>query len=282
MPNSPASRRSVQFRPPRVTPRPIVHGSQTAIVTGPAGEEIYPDEHGRVKVQFHWDREGKKDEKSSCWIRVSQNWAGPSWGAMIIPRIGHEVIVDFLEGDPDQPIITGRVYNGENRPPYPLPGEKTKSTWKSNSSKGGGGSNELRFEDKKGSEEIYLHGQKDWNIVIEHDKTQKIGHDESLDVGHDRTKHVAHDQAETVDNNKTITVGVNHTETIGSNKDLTWAQTTPRTSARTCRHRRLEPTRRMLLNIRRPSVWMELTDRRGHDARPLGPRWIQGGGADGV
>ncbi len=211
----------VQFRPARVTPRPVVHGAQTAIVTGPAGEEIYPDEHGRVKVQFHWDRDGKKDEKTSCWIRVSQNWAGPSWGAMIIPRIGHEVIVDFLEGDPDQPIITGRVYNGENRPPYPLPGAKTKSTWKSNSSKGGGGSNELRYEDSKGSEEIYLHGQKDWNIVIEHDKTQKIGHDESLDVGHDRTKHVAHDQAETVDNNKSITVGVNHTEKIGSNKDLT-------------------------------------------------------------
>jgi type VI secretion system secreted protein VgrG len=185
----------VQFRAPRLTPRPVVHGSQTAIVTGPAGEEIYPDEHGRVKVKFHWDRDPKKDEKSSCWIRVSQNWAGAGWGAMIIPRLGQEVIVDFLEGDPDQPIITGRVYNGDNRVPYGLPGAKTRSTLKSNSSKGGGGSNEMRFEDAKGSEEIYLHGQKDWNIVIENDKTQKIGHDESLDVGHDRTKHVKHDQA---------------------------------------------------------------------------------------
>ena len=165
----------VPFRPLRTTPKPLVQGSQTAIVTGPAGEEIYTDEHGRVKVQFHWDREGKRDDKSSCWIRVSQLWAGAGWGAMYIPRIGQEVIVDFLEGDPDQPIIIGRVYHGTNKPPYGLPGEKTKSTIKSDSTLGGGGSNEFRFEDKKGSEEIYLHGQKDWTIAIENDKNQTVG-----------------------------------------------------------------------------------------------------------
>ncbi len=210
----------VPFRPRRMTPRPSVLGSQTAIVVGPAGEEIYTDEHGRVKVQFHWDREGKRDENSSCWIRVAQVWAGASWGAMYIPRIGHEVIVDFLEGDPDRPIITGRVYHGSNKPPYPLPDEKTKSTIKSDSTLGGGGSNEFRYEDKKGQEEIYLHGQKDWTIVIRNNKNQSIGHDETLTVGHNRTKEVKVDQSETVGVNKTISVGANHDETIGANKTL--------------------------------------------------------------
>jgi type VI secretion system secreted protein VgrG len=219
----------VPYRPPRVTPKPVVRGGQTAIVVGPSGEEIYTDEHGRVKVQFHWDREGRKDEKSSCWMRVSQLWAGAGWGAMYIPRIGHEVIVDFLEGDPDQPIITGRVYHGTNKPPYALPAEKTKSTIKSDSSLGSGGSNEFRFEDKKGSEEVYLHGQKDWTIAIENDKNQTVGHDETLSVGHDqtikvgnnRTKSVGVDQSESVGSNKSINVGANHDETIGANKTLT-------------------------------------------------------------
>jgi type VI secretion system secreted protein VgrG len=211
---------SVTLRPERVTPKPVVEGVQTAIVTGPAGEEIYPDEHGRVKVQFHWDRQGQKDETSSCWIRVSQAWAGAGWGAMFIPRINQEVIVDFIEGDPDRPIITGRVYHGTNTPPYSLPAEKTKSTIKSDSSSGGGGSNEIRFEDKKGNEEIYIHGQKDWNIAIDHDKTQIISNDEKLSVGSNRTKFVGNDQEETVAANKAITVGVNHTETIGANMSL--------------------------------------------------------------
>jgi len=159
-----------------VIPKPRI-SIQTAMVVGPSGEEIYTDEHGRVKIPFYWDREGKNDENSSCWIRASQLWAGAGWGAMYIPRIGQEVLVDFIEGDPDEPIIVGRVYNGRNLTPYP--GEKTKSTIKSNSSKGGGGSNEFRFEDKKGEEEIYLHGQKDWNIKIENDKSQQIGRDET-------------------------------------------------------------------------------------------------------
>ncbi len=208
------------FRATRATPKPIVQGPQTAIVVGKSGEEIWTDEYGRVKVQFHWDRYGKSDENSSCWVRVAQIWAGKSWGGMYIPRIGQEVIIEFLEGDPDRPIITGRVYNQNNMPPYGLPADKTKSTIKSNSSKGGGGSNEFRFEDLKGSEEVYLHGQKDWTIAIENDKNQTVGNNETLSVGNNRDKTVGNDQSEGIGNNKTIQVGSNHTETIGSNKTI--------------------------------------------------------------
>lgn len=208
---------SVAYRPGRYTEKPTIPGAQTAIVTGPSGEEIYTDEFGRVKVQFHWDREGKSDEKSSCWMRVSQLWAGAGWGAMFIPRIGHEVIVEFIDGDPDRPIITGRVYHGTNLPPYKLPDEKTKSTIKSDSSKGGGGSNELRFEDKKGGEEVFLHAQKDWTIAVENDKNQTVGHDETLDVSNNRTTTIGVNQSETIGSNKTISVGANHDETIGAN-----------------------------------------------------------------
>jgi len=172
----------VPYRPDRVTPKPVVEGSQTAIVVGPKGEEIYTNEHGQVKVQFHWDRQGKMDEKSSCWIRVSQLWAGRSWGAMYIPRIGQEVIVDFIEGDPDRPIITGRVYHGTNKPPYPLPAEKTKSTIKSDSSKGGGGFNEIRLEDKKGKEQIFIHAEKDYDLRVKEERREYIGKDDNLIV----------------------------------------------------------------------------------------------------
>ncbi|MHC4214747.1 MAG: type VI secretion system Vgr family protein, partial [Planctomycetota bacterium] len=144
------------FRPPRITPKPSISGPQTAMVVGPSGQEIYADEFGRVKVEFHWDRYSKTDENSSCWIRVAQVWAGKNWGALYTPRIGQEVIVDFLEGDPDRPIITGRVYNGQAMPPYDPKNEPTKSTLKSDSSKGGGGFNEIRFEDKKDSEQIFV------------------------------------------------------------------------------------------------------------------------------
>lgn len=209
------------YRPPRLTKKPVVEGVQTAVVVGPAGEEIYTDKYGRIKVQFHWDREGSSNEHSSCWMRVSQYWAGASWGALYIPRIGHEVIVDFLEGDPDQPIVVGSVYHGLNMPPYPLPDDKTKSTLKSNSTKGGGGFNELRFEDKKGSEEIYLHGQKNWDIMIRHNKSQVIGHDETMRVVNNRTKTVGVNQMETIGANKTITVGGAHAETIGGSMALT-------------------------------------------------------------
>ena len=210
------------------TPRPRMHGVQTAVVVGPAGEEIHTDEHGRVKVQFHWDRQGKNDEKSSCWIRVRQPWAGPGWGTLFLPRIGQEVVVEFIEGDPDRPLVSGTVYHATNVPPYPLPDEKTKSTVKSNSSLGGDGFNELRFEDRAGSEEIFIHGQKDWNVVIEHDKNQLIHHDETLVVDndqtirvkHDRVKEVDNDQSENIGRDKTITVVRDHTETIERNETL--------------------------------------------------------------
>ncbi|UFS70708.1 type VI secretion system tip protein VgrG [Geomonas sp. RF6] len=196
----------VPFRPPRLTPRPTVHGSQTAVVVGPAGEEIYTDEDGRVKVQFHWDREGKKDEKSSCWIRVSQLWAGTNWGAIFIPRIGQEVVVDFLEGDPDRPIITGRVYNGINKPPYPLPAEKTKSTIKTNSSTGGGGFNEIRFEDKKGSEQLFIQAEKQLDVRVKKDSLEWVGNDRHLIV--------AKDQLEQVDGDKHLTVKGDQNEKV--------------------------------------------------------------------
>ena len=204
----------VPFRPARINRKPIVQGTQTAIVTGPAGEEIHTDQYGRVKVQFHWDREGKRDENSSCWIRVSQAWAGGSWGAMYIPRIGHEVIVDFIEGDPDRPIITGRVYHGANMPPYGLPGEKTKSTLKSNSSKGGGGSNEIRFEDKKGEEEVFFHAQKDENTVVENDQTLWVGNDRDESIVRDRSLEVGRDKSELVKKDKAIQILGQHDEKI--------------------------------------------------------------------
>ncbi len=163
------------FRAPQTTPKPIVQGPQTAMVVGPKGEEIHVDEHGRVKVSFPWDRYSTVDENSSCWIRVSQSWAGKKWGSIYTPRIGQEVIVEFLEGDPDRPIITGRVYNGEAKPPYELPAEKTKSTLKSNSSKGGGGFNEIRFEDKKDSEQVFIHAQKDMDVRVANDLKEIVG-----------------------------------------------------------------------------------------------------------
>jgi type VI secretion system secreted protein VgrG len=226
----------VPFRPERLTPRPVIHGAQTAIVVGPAGEEIATDDQARIKVQFHWDREGKKDDKSSCWIRVSQAWAGSGWGALFVPRIGHEVLVEFLEGDPDRPIVTGSVYNGANPPPIDLPAQKTKSTLRTSSSPGGNGSNELRFEDAAGSEEIYLHAQKDLTVVVENDKNQTVGGHETLVVRKNRSRLVQGNQALQVDKNDQSTiggdqslevqgnratlVGKNHTETIGGDQTV--------------------------------------------------------------
>ena len=158
---------SVPFYPTRETVRPVIPGTQTAIVVGPAGEEILTDSYGRVKVQFHWDRKGTMDEKSSCWIRVAQGWAGKSWGSLFLPRIGQEVVVSFLNGDPDRPLITGCVYNAEQTVPYTLPGAQTQSTIKSNTTKGGGGFNEIRFEDLKDAEELYIHAQKDLNVAVD-------------------------------------------------------------------------------------------------------------------
>jgi type VI secretion system secreted protein VgrG len=169
---------SVVYRPPRTTPKPVVHGIQTAVVTGPSGEDIHTDEYARIRVRFFWEREGM----DSLWARVSQPWAGKKWGVQFIPRIGMEVIVDFLEGDPDRPVIVGAVYNADNMPPYELTGNKTQSGWKSRSTTGGGDSNfnELRFEDKKGSEEVYFHAEKDFTRVVENNDSLKVGMDKKM------------------------------------------------------------------------------------------------------
>ena len=201
------------FRSPRVTPRPVVQGPQTAMVVGPAGDEIHTDKYGRVKVMFHWDRYAKADQKSSCWIRVAQDWAGKKWGAIFTPRIGQEVIVEFLEGDPDRPIITGRVYNAGAMPPYDLPADQTKSTFKSCSSKGGGGFNEIRFEDKKGDEELFFHAEKNQQIRVKNDRFETIGNDRHLVVEHDKFEEVKNDRHETI--------GGAHFEEIAKARNLT-------------------------------------------------------------
>ena len=168
---------AVMYRPALLHPKPRVLGSQTAVVTGPAGEEIHCDQYGRVKVQFHWDREGQADDKTSCWMRVSSGWAGDRYGGIAIPRIGMEVLITFLEGDPDQPLISGCLYHKENQVPYPLPANKTRTVFKTLSSPGGGGFNELRIEDKKGAEQIFIHAQKDWDENIEHDQKIRVGNE---------------------------------------------------------------------------------------------------------
>jgi type VI secretion system secreted protein VgrG len=203
---------SVTYRPERRTRKPIVEGVQTAIVVGPSGEEIYTDEYGRIKVQFHWDREGQMNEKSSCWIRVAQNWAGTGWGAIYIPRIGQEVIVDFLEGDPDRPIAIGSVYHATNKPPYDLPAEKTKSAVKTGSTPGGGGFNEIRFEDKKGEEQLFIHAEKNQDVRVKNDCFEWIGNNRHLIV--------KKDQKEQVENNRHEKIGADHMEEIGKDRHL--------------------------------------------------------------
>ncbi len=196
------------FRPDPRTPKPMIRGPQTALVVGPAGEEIHTDEYGRVKLQFHWDRYGKRDENSSCWVRVAQVWAGKNWGGIHIPRIGQEVIVEFLEGDPDQPIITGRVYNAEQMPPYDLPAHKTRSGIKSRSSKGGSPANfnEIRFEDKKGQEEILIHAERNHRIEVEKDESHWVGGDREKTIDGDETTTVKGDRNETVKKNESVVI----------------------------------------------------------------------------
>ncbi|MCP4324582.1 MAG: type VI secretion system tip protein VgrG [Alteromonadales bacterium] len=216
------------YRPPMVYNRPVMYGPQSALVTGPKGEEIYIDEFGRIKVQFMWDRDGKKDENSSCFVRVMQAWAGNGWGSSFIPRIGHEVIITFLDGDPDRPIVTGSVYNGNNKPPYP---SKTQSGIKTHSTKKGGADNynEIRFEDKKDGEQIYVHAEKDLDtqvennetLTVDNDRIKTIKNDENSTINNNRSKRVDKNQSESIGENKTIDVGKDHTETIGKNVDIT-------------------------------------------------------------
>lgn len=212
----------VQFRTPQVTPRPEIRGPQTAVVVGPAGQEIFVDEHARVKVQFHWDRYGRADEHSSCWIRVSQPWAGKGYGGLAIPRIGQEVIVEFLEGDPDRPIITGRVYNGASMPPVsnagrdksagPAPSSVVEAAMmtsiRSQSLGGSGGCNEITMNDAAGAEGLFIKAQKDEIHVVGNDRKDTVGNNETLSVAVDRTRSVG--------NNESVTVGVNQHIKVGS------------------------------------------------------------------
>ena len=211
------------FRLPRTTTKPLIEGPQTAIVVGPSGKEIWTDEYGRVKLQFHWDREGKKDENSSCWVRVSQLWAGSKWGGIHIPRIGQEVIVEFMDGDPDRPIITGRVYNADNMPPYALSKNQTQSGIKSRSTEKGGANNfnELRFEDKKGDEHIYLQAEKDFNILVKNDEDRKVENDRRKEVVANETVKIGKNRTEEVVENETITVKGNRTETVEKDETIT-------------------------------------------------------------
>ena len=225
-----------QFRPRRATPKPFVQGPQTAVVVGPAGDQIHTDKYGRVKVQFHWDRYGEKNENSSCWIRVSHPWAGKGWGSVATPRIGQEVIVDFLEGDPDQPIITGRVYNAEQTPPFGFPAGAVISGIKSDTHKGGG-YNEISADDTAGNEKITIHAQYDMNTTVEHDQTTTVHNcrtdvidvDDSETVGANQTIHIVANQTITVDGNReesvggteTITITGHRSETVNGGEDVT-------------------------------------------------------------
>jgi type VI secretion system secreted protein VgrG len=177
---------TIDYRPPRTTPRPVMP-TQTATVVGKAGEELWTDQYGRVKVQFHWDRDGTNDENSSCWVRVAQPWASKRFGAQFMPRIGDEVVITFVDADPDRPLITGSVYNGANQPPYTLPDNQTQSGIKTSSSKGNAGFNELRFEDKQDNEEVFMQAQKDLNVKVLNDAAWTIGHDETRTIQHART-----------------------------------------------------------------------------------------------
>jgi len=228
------------FRAPITTSKPRIVSTQTAIVTGPEGEEIWTDRYGRIKVQFHWDQEGKYDENTSCWIRVNQGWSGKGWGHFSLPRIGQEVIVSFLNGDPDQPLVTGAVYNAWQQVPYPLPEEQTKSTLKSNSSKSGEGFNEIRFEDKKGQEQVFVHAERNQDIRVEQDTFEWIGRnrhlmvnanqyeavskDKNQFVGGDKFEHIAYDDNLKVGANQTISVGKNQNFTIWGDSVVKVAQ----------------------------------------------------------
>jgi type VI secretion system secreted protein VgrG len=211
---------SVVFRPKRRAHKPSIEGAQTAVVVGKSGEEIWTDQYGRVKVQFFWDRVGQSNENSSCWIRVAQGWAGKNWGFITIPRIGHEVIVSFLEGDPDRPLITASVYNGEQMPPYALPANQTQSAWKSLSSKQGGGFNEIRFEDKKGSEQIFIHGEKDLDVRVKNDRREWIGDDRHLVVTRDKLEKTGRDSHLNLARDHIERIGRDHHLAIGGKQAI--------------------------------------------------------------
>ncbi len=211
------------WRPAKATPRPRIGGVQSAIVVGPKGEEIHTDELGRVRVQFHWDREGKLDDHSSCWVRVTQGWAGTGFGMMVLPRVGQEVTVGFFEGDPDQPVILGRVYNAVNRVPYKLPDDKTKSGWRTSSSPGDPRSpayNELMFEDRAGAELVSLRAQRDLHKVVKANETERTGGGRTVSVGKSRTATVGAVDSTFVGTRHVVTVGTTPTSLELTDKRL--------------------------------------------------------------
>jgi type VI secretion system secreted protein VgrG len=219
---------SIPFRPASRTPKPVVQGSQTAVVVGPSGEEIFTEKNGQVKVQFHWDRLGQMDENSSCWVRPAHPWAGKGWGAVSIPRIGQEVIVDFLEGDPDRPIITGRVYNAEAMPPFPLPDSAVVSGIKSDSHKGSG-YNEMSMNDTPGEEKFTVHAQYDESRTVGNDSTESVGNnrsssvsvDDSLDVGSNQSVSVGSNQTISVSGDRTVSVSGSQTTEVSGTRSVT-------------------------------------------------------------
>lgn len=211
------------YKPQPLTPKPRTHGPQTALVVGPKGEEIYTDKYGRIKVQFYWDRVGTKDENSSCWIRVATPWAGEKWGMIHIPRIGQEVVVDFIGGDPDYPLITGSVYNADQMPPYALPDNRTASGVKSRSTKGGGATdfNEIRMEDKKDEEQLYVHAQRNLDTVVEANETRVVGNDRKTRIGNDDDRFVKNDDRHVVEGNQTHQIRGDQTTKVHGNQDNT-------------------------------------------------------------
>ena len=212
--------------PADITPRParpqrvLRQALETATVVGPEGSEIHTDKYGRIKVQFHWDLQGQKDEKSSCWIRTMQNWAGAGWGFQFIPRVGMEVLVQFLGGDTDSPMVVGSAYNAKNLPPFKLPAEKTISGIRTQSSRGGGGSNELSFEDRKGYERVHIHAQKDLDELVEHNHTATIHNDEVIRVGNCQTNQVGVNRSDLVGGDAAYQVGISRSVTVGHNDTI--------------------------------------------------------------
>ncbi|KVT52570.1 type VI secretion system tip protein VgrG [Burkholderia ubonensis] len=222
---------SLPYRSPRETPRPRTNGPQTATVVGPPGEEIWTDQYGRVKLQFRWDRYGQSNQDSSCWVRVSSPWAGGGFGGVQIPRVGDEVVVDFLNGDPDEPIVTGRVYNGEKMPPWGLPGSATQSGLLSRSSPGGTTehANAFRFEDKKGAEQLWMHAERnfdaetelDHSLSVGNNHTHTVGNDETMQVKNNRHRSVGQNETVNIGNNRVAQIGVDETHGVGGNRTRT-------------------------------------------------------------
>ncbi|MCK5649423.1 MAG: type VI secretion system tip protein VgrG, partial [Gammaproteobacteria bacterium] len=206
----------IQFRPQPILRKALIHGEQNAFVTGPEGEEIYVNNDGQIKVQFLWDREGQYDEKTTCWLRVDNEISGNSWGQIMTPRIGHHLFIEFEHGNPDRPVISGRCYNADSLPPYSLPAHKTRSTIKSNSTPGGEGYNEIRYEDKKSQEQIYFHSEKDLDIRCKNDRREHIENTRSLIVDNEQHEHIKADNHQKIDQNHQHKVGNNLSQNIGS------------------------------------------------------------------